>query len=459
MVHEPSPARGFLESPVLIVFAVCAGFAIVRMAMVPGDGDIFWQQWLGVVILTTGHIPHALGNEVTSAVGSPWIAHEWLFSTAYAWLQMHGVGIIALMALMACALGALAITALRALDLGASILSTMIVLVITLLAATPALGLRVQVTSWLFVALLLAILPHKRARWLLLPLTLAWANVHASVVLAPIFIGVYAAGRALDDPRDGKSIAVLAFLSAALTIMSPLGIALPIYALSTLWSPAGPLTNEWKHPADSILALAVVCVTAAAFAPRSRVGSGERLITLALFVMMAGARRHVPLFFIGAAPFVAAAFPLRSYALVARSRWAAAFGALVSMVAFIAVLLAVPAIGQLPAPLPTAATRYIASLPSARVFCNDFAWCGMLVGRPRVRVFLDGRGDPFPASVWADYKTIHLGPGWNEALIRNGLDTVLVARTDALAPRIARSGSWLRVYRDRDYEVYRRAPD
>lgn len=457
-MQEPSPARTFLQSPVLIVFTVCAGFAVVRMAMVPGDGDIFWQRWLGMIILSTGHIPHALGTEVSSAVGSPWVPHEWLFSTMYAWLDMHGVGIIALMALMVCALGALAVTALRALDLGSSILATMIVLVITLLAATPALGLRVQVTSWLFVALLLAILPHKRARWMLLPLTLVWANVHASVVLAPIFTAVYAAGRALDNRRDGATIAVLALLSAVLTVMSPLGAALPLYALSTLWSPAGPLTNEWKHPADSILALALVCITAVAFAPRSRVGSGERLVALALFVMMAGARRHVPLFFIGAAPFAAAAFPLRSHTLVARSRWAAAFGAVVSVAAFIAVLLTVPAIGQLPAPLPTAATRYIASLPGARVYCNDFAWCGMLVGRPGVRVFLDGRGDPFPAAVWADYRTIHLGSNWNAALVRNGLDTVLVARTDALAPRIARSGSWLRVYRDRSYEVYRRSP-
>ena len=457
-VVKLSPGRLFLESPILIVFAICSAFAIVRMAMVPGDADIFWQEWLGRLILTTGHIPNALGAEVSSAPGSPWIAHEWLFSMAYAWLQQHAAGNVALALLMACALGAFAVTALRALDLGASVLATSLMLVVTLVVATPALGLRIQMTSWLFAALLLAILPHKRVRWVLLPLTVLWANVHASVVLAPLFIGIYGAGRALEGRRDGASLGLLAVLCAVLTAASPLGLALPMYAISTLRSPAGPLTNEWKLPADAVLALAIVCITAIAFAPRSRVGTAERFVTLALFLMMAGARRHVPLFFIGAGPFAAAAFPLRSYGLVAQSRLAAALGAFVGIVAYIAVLLNVPAIGPLPAPLPVSATRYIARLPSARLFCNDFAWCGMLVGLPRVRVFLDGRGDPFPARVWADYKIIHLEEGWNAALARNGLDTVLIARTDALAPRIAHSASWLRVYRDGTYEVYRRSP-
>lgn len=454
-----SPARTFLQSPVLIVFSVCAGFAVVRMAMVPGDGDIFWQQWLGRVILASGHIPHALGTEVSSAVGAPWVAHEWLFSTAYAWLQAHGLGLLALAALMACTLGALAVCAWRSLDLGASVLATMLALIITLIAATPAIGFRVQVVTWLFTGLLLALLPHQRVRWLLLPLTLAWANVHASVVLAPMLIATYAAGRILDKRGDGKHLTLLAVASAALTAASPLGFALPTYALSTISSPAGPLTNEWKQPADAVLALALVFITAIALAPRARIGSGERLMALALFVMMAGARRHVPLFFIAAGPFAAAAFPLRSYVLVVGSRMGALLGAFVGVGAFVWIVLTVPAIGPLPSPLPTTATRFIASLPSARVFCNDFAWCGMLVGHARVRVFLDGRGDPFPPAVWADYKTIHLEPGWNRALARNRLDTVLLARSDALAPLIARSKSWVRVYRDATYDVYRRAPN
>lgn len=427
------------------------------MAMVPGDGDIFWQRWLGSVILGTGHIPHALGNEVSSAVGAPWVAHEWLFSTAYAWLQIHGLGLVALAALMACALGAFAVSALRSLGLGASVMATVVVLVLTLVVATPAIGFRVQVVTWLFTGVLLALLPHPRSRWMLLPLTLLWANVHASVILAPVFIAIYAAGRAIDSGTDAKSLGLLAFGAAVLTAASPLGFTLPVYALATLSSPAGPLTNEWKPTADAVVALALLAITAIAFAPRPRVGSGERLIALTLFVMMVGARRHVPLFFILAGPFAAAAFPLKSVALVSRSWLGTAFGAFVATAAFVWIVLTVSAIGPLPSPLPTGAVRSITRLPNARVFCNDFAWCGMLVGAPGVRVFLDGRGDPFPAAVWADYKIIHLEPGWDAALERNHLNTVLLARSDALAPRIARSAYWVRTYRDATYDVYRRA--
>ncbi len=447
----------FLNSPVLIVFVVCSAFAIVRMAMVPGDGDIFWQQWLGSVILRTGHIPHALGSEVSSAVGASWIAHEWLFSAAYAWLQLHALGLIALAALMACTLGAFAVLALRSLDLGASVMATAGILVITLVVATPAVGFRVQVVTWLLAGVLLAIVPHRRWRWMLLPLTLLWANLHASVILAPLLIAMYAAGHAIDHRSDAKALGLLALGTAVLTAASPLGFALPVYAFATLSSPAGPLTNEWKPTADAVVALAFLCITAIALAPRSRVGMSERMIALALFVMMVGARRHVPLFFIAAGPFAAAAFPMKSYALISRSRIGSAFGALVAAAAFVWILLNVSAIGPLPSPLPTAAVRTIAALRNARVFCNDFAWCGMLVGRPGVRVFLDGRGDPFPAAVWADYKIIHLEPGWNAALERNRLDTVLLSRSDALAPRIARSHSWVRIYRDATYDVYRRA--
>jgi hypothetical protein len=301
------------------------------MAMGPRDGDIFWQQWLGDVILTQGHIPHTLGTEVTSAIGSPWVAHEWLFSTAYAWLGMHGVGFVALAALVACAIISLALTAWRSLDRGASIVATMVVVLITQVAMTPSLGFRVQIASWLFAALLFAILPHKRSRWLLVPLTLLWANVHASAVLAPIVIGICAFGRALDDHEEAAPLALLTLLTAAATVATPLGLALPAYAFSTLTSPAGPLTNEWQRPPTTFLALAMAFIVAIAFAPRGRIGSGERLVTLALFLMMEGASRHVSLFFLGAAPYAAAAFPLRSYALAPRSSLATALGVLVSV--------------------------------------------------------------------------------------------------------------------------------
>jgi hypothetical protein len=323
---------------------------------------------------------------------------------------------------------------------------------------TPSLGFRVQIASWLFAALLFAILPHKRSRWLLVPLTLLWANVHASAVLAPIVIGICAFGRALDDHEEAAPLALLTLLTAAATVATPLGLALPAYAFSTLTSPAGPLTNEWQRPPTTFLALAMAFIVAIAFAPRGRIGSGERLVTLALFLMMEGASRHVSLFFLGAAPYAAAAFPLRSYALAPRSSLATALGVLVSGAAFVTVLFTSHVFGRSLQPLPISAARYITGLPQARVFCDDFAWCGLLLGHRGVQVFLDGRADPFPRRVWSEFRVVRFEKTWNDALTRNGLDTVLVSKEDLLARRISRSGGWVRSYADRDYEVYRRLP-
>lgn len=453
-----APARLFFGSPVLIAFAICAAYVAARTVAAPQDGDLWWQYWLGETILRNGEIPRRLGEEVSSAPGAPWVAHEWLFGSALAWLQPRGLGAAALVGLIACALLAFAIASLRALALGASIVATTALGIVAVLSAAPAMGFRVQVVAWLFVSLVLAALPHPRARRLIVPATVVWANLHASAVLAPVLIALYGLGRALERRGEGRSWLALTAVASAALLATPLGLALPVYAVATLASPAGAFTAEWQRPGGLALLLAIALVAAAARAPRGVVGSGERLVTLGLFAMFAASARHAPLFVLGAGPFAAAAFPLRTPALVAATRGALALNAAASAAALVVALLTLHPVDASVPPPPAGAVAYVTALPRARVFCNDFAWCGRIVGRPGMRVFLDGRADPFPTTVWSDYGRIRFGPAWRETLDRNALDTVLVARRDALAVRLSRSREWERVYRDRDYAVYRRKP-
>ncbi|GAC1593344.1 MAG: hypothetical protein NVS3B28_23190 [Candidatus Velthaea sp.] len=450
-----SSIRTFFASPALLVFAVCAAFSAIRTVTAPTDGDIYWQHWLGESILKHGVIPHTLGSEVSSATGAPWVAHEWLLSSALAVLAAHGLDVLVPAICIACTVMVLALAAIRALERGASIVSTMVLLVVTMLMMAPSMGLRIQVFSWLFVALLLFVLPHPRGRWLAVPLTLVWANLHASAVLSPLLICAYAIGRGADERAERRPLVALTALAAAATLATPLGVALPRYAFGMLSNPAVAFIDEWQRPGLPVFALAIACMVAIAFVPRDRVGSGERLVTLALFAILAGSVRQVPIFFIGAGPFAAAALCMHSRNLIAGSKAAVALGAAVSCALFAGLLLTVHSIGRSAPPLPLSAADYITNLPNARVFCNDFAWCGMLLGHSGVRVFLDGRADPFPRRVWSDYKLIRLDSTWNETLARNGLDTVLVGRGDVLSSRIAMSKDWRRVYRDRYYEVYR----
>lgn len=345
----------------------------------------------------------------------------------------------------------------RSLELGASIPAAIVVIVVTFLTlAYSLIGFRVQYVTWLFLALLLAALPRSRSRWLLLPLTLLWANLHASAVLAPVLIAVYALGRGADHPGERAQLASITVLCALATCATPLGLAVPEYAISTLGaSAATAFTTEFQTPPAVLISGAIAVALAAAFAPRDRVGSGERLIIVVLFLMMIGSARQSALFFLGAGPFAAAAVRLRSYALVASGPLAAAFGALAAGVALIVVLVAAPSIGPHLRPLPESAAAYIEQQPHARLFCADFAWCGLVVGSPGVRVFLDGRADPFPRRVWIDNQAILGDPDWAAILARNALNLVLVAKEGHLARELSASNAWVLGYADGNYEVFR----
>jgi hypothetical protein len=77
-----------------------------------------------------------------------------------------------------------------------------------------------------------------------------------------------------------------------------------------------------------------------------------------------------------------------------------------------------------------------------RLLCENFAWCGPAVDTQRISVFLDGRADPFPVSVWNQYDTIvHARSGWRAAVAIYAVDAMLVRRNGDL-DRAARRAGW-----------------
>ena len=90
-----------------------------------------------------------------------------------------------------------------------------------------------------------------------------------------------------------------------------------------------------------------------------------------------------------------------------------------------------------------------------RVFCADFAWCGLAVGLPRERVFLDGRADPYPLEVWDDFSTIaSLRPGWRERLAARGVNAVIVGRGAPLDQALSRDARWRAAFTDKRYRLW-----
>ncbi|MBD5657041.1 MAG: hypothetical protein IAI50_17970 [Candidatus Eremiobacteraeota bacterium] len=185
----------------------------------------------------------------------------------------------------------------------------------------------------------------------------------------------------------------------------------------------------------------------------------------AFTILVLGAARNVALFGLVAFPCVAAALTrsLTWFSASERSepappvRREATFGLAVAAAAA-AFAVGVQTVRLAPT-APDLAAKPLAALVRKpgphRLFCADFGWCGRAVGLANVRVFLDGRADPYPRGVWDDYITIaRVGTAWRTTLERRGVDAVIVTRDAALDQALAMTPGWHAGYSDRAYRLW-----
>jgi hypothetical protein len=218
--------------------------------------------------------------------------------------------------------------------------------------------------------------------------------------------------------------------------------------------------QEWSVPdvttvPGAIFFAAIAATFATAFFARSRSTTAREGVVLlpVLFVSLI-ATRHMPLFAIAAAPYLAAHggeaiseiagllhLPTPRFAPV--TRWpgrsvdavALAVGAIVLAVGA-ATGTAAPALGG----FPTAAVPALRSGPG---LLNQYDWGGYLIANaPGVPVFVDGRLTPYLNGVLNDYSAVvGVHPGWRDVIARRGIRQILVRPTDPVAVR-ARDLGW-----------------
>jgi len=466
----------------LIAFA--ARFLIVAVAYPQLDGDLSWQRWLGFQILRSGGVPRALGNETFTAVGAPWLPHEWLFSVAAA-LGSSGAGWLVFSGAVAlCAVAALALAALQAERRGASPRAIAIFTAFAGIALFESFGVRAQVVAWpLLVGFLMLLECEGPLGWVALAVAAVWANLHGSAALAPVLALLAAGGAWLDAGRltaRVRRLLVIAVASLGAICLSPLGWKLPAYSLMLLRSPITANILEWKptgledlsfaYGAFPLLLAAVMLGVGRRYA--GRVVRWERLLVFAACSwLMLSAARNIALFALVALPAVATALT-QSVPWFAREPEGAgaerfawiprlALPALVMTLSLTVASLLVQAGTSKRDNLAEPALAALALQPGAhRVLCTDFAWCGLLVGKKNVRVFLDGRADPYPQRVWDDYLEIsRLRPLWRVKLDGYGVDAVVAGRDVPLDQALAASSGWRAAFGDKRYRLWlRRGP-
>ncbi len=449
-----------------------ARFLATAIAYPQLDGDLAWQRWLGALILRVHAIPRALGNETFTAAGAPWVPQEWAFSIGAA-LGARGAGWVVFAGSVALAASiALAIAALHAERLGASPRANVLCTCAAGVALFASFGVRAQVVAWPLVALFLYLLDlESPLAYVAVAVAALWSNVHASAMLAPVLAAAAAVGTLIDEgPRSAnvRRRATIAAFCALAICCNPFGFRLPLYAIGLFSSPFKAAISEWK-PTDlgdasfAIGALPLLLVAFIWVAGPSARRARDTIVLAAFAYLLLAATRNVAIFGIASLPLVASALS-RRVAVFARMDGDAlpAGPARFVLPAFAAVLALVVGVGLLRSEarrddgVAIRAMASVATLPGERrVFCADFAWCGLAVGDPHASVFLDGRADPYPERVWDDYLTVaRLHAAWRTTLDAHGVDTIVTARDSALDDALSRVRGWQTSYADRRYRVW-----
>ena len=454
--------------PWLCVLALGLRDIAVAVAYIRPDGDRFWQLWLGERILRAHAIPRALGVETFTAAGAAWTPQEWLLSLGLAWSQDAGLGWLLPAICGAAAMLALAAVAWRAHRRGAPPIAISIVLILSGLAMIQSFGVRAQVFGWAGLALVLCCLELRgRAMWLAVLVTIGWANLHASALLAPAVCAMYAVGALLEQravTADVRRFGLLALACAAAVCATPLGLDLPRYTFALLGSPIRHWIAEWGHTEIGTAAFALgalpLLLILAVRGVRTTVT--DRIAVVVFAILLFSAVRNVPIFAIVVAPIAASMLGLSAPS--SHKTTAERIASTLTLVVAAGVAVVLPLLSLLsaapPSPLPLDAAKLLQAREprGARVLCEDFAWCSVFLGDGVTRVFMDGRCDPYPLPVWNDYIAVIGGnTEWSRILDRRRVDAILARPAGPLdSLLIARHDEWVYVGGDRRARVYLR---
>jgi hypothetical protein len=255
-------------------FIAAALLALPLCLDATSDPDLWWHLRLGRWIADNHAIPHTEFFSYT-AYGAPLVAHEWLSELLF-WSVHAVVGLAGLAVLVGLVTwsGLLALAWL-AHQRGASGFDVGVVLLLGAKAMQPISGTRPQMLTFALLCWSLYLLDRHLRRggrpiWLLVPLFLLWANLHAGFAVGlGILVVALAAGvldarwrRQLDGVQRRRLVtaATALLLCAVAALINPNGVDLYRYALVGSTPAAHQLIQEWQPPDFTTLAMAPLAV-------------------------------------------------------------------------------------------------------------------------------------------------------------------------------------------------------
>lgn len=467
------------------------------------DGDTGWHILVGESLLDTGRLPATDPFSFTME-GVRWFAWEWLADLALgAAHRLNGLKGVALLTGFVIALTASLLLRFQ-LWLGVNLFVAVVATMLTCSVSTMHWLARPHMFTWVFFLATIWLLEADRRQpsrrvWLLVPLAAIWVNVHGGFAAQLITIGIFAVGvgveqylaadpdaRPLPPPGLMRYLSLLGLCLLA-TLVNPWTFELHQHIVGYLQSDfILEHVQEFQSPNFRKGAMHIFEATMllSALGCGLAIRRGEWAWPLLVGAWAHAALtsvRHVPLFMLIAAPFLARELTLlmdegrrrgwdwldtldeiaadyggRRADGAARIGWA---GAWLPAAALLGVFFLLEQRAERPGEraefpglrFPAKACDALASrLEGRRVLTTD-QWGDYLVYRlhPRYKTFIDGRSDFYAPQIREDYLAL-MGAKWNweQLLKRYEFDALLLPTDWALGSVLKERPDWRVEYDD-----------
>ncbi len=244
-----SPAR---PHPLVTASFWLAVAAMLALGLRTITGASFWMHLASGRLIADKGIPATEPFSFTTDTARPWINPEWLYDLLLyrCWSALGAAGVILLTAVVVAVSFLFALRSAGTRQRG-DVAGWLMLLAVWVIAPAfvpgPAMAGLFLVALSLFV--LSRPLPLGWKAGLLVPVQLIWCNLHASFVLAPLLVAVYAVDAGLRKERGTKrGLWMLATCLALVTLANPYGFALHQHLISTASQPGLTALIEWISP-------------------------------------------------------------------------------------------------------------------------------------------------------------------------------------------------------------------
>ncbi len=320
--------------------------------------------------------------------------------------------------------------------------------------------------------------------WLVVPLMLIWANLHAGFSIGYIFIGGFIAGEIMNHltnahsdervPSTGiRKLIIVSLVSVAALVVNPYGFDILIVPFQTIG--IGVLRDfiqEWNSP--NFQERQTWPFVLLLFVTFGAVGVSNKRLDWTHFIWMMGtafmaltAGRNIAVFAVVTVPvlthhldayFTEKGWIIKPVTQVPKQQ--ARLNLVILIVVMLGALLNVVAVlepervdeAQREA-LPVQMAEFLnAEKPEGPMF-NSYDWGGYLIfAVPDYPVYTDGRTDLYKDEFLMQYIRIATGrDGWQEQLDADRVNLVVVERGSGLAQRLVNAKDWVLIYPNDDY--------